>query len=150
MSVAAATFAASFVALYVAHQVGDHWVQTQTQAERKGLLGWEGRLACARHAAALTLTKLAVLLSVAWLCDLRLRPMAVAAALAVGAVSHYWADRRTTIAGLASRLGKRTFYQLGAPRPGRGDNPSLGTGAYALDQSWHVGWLLVEAALACW
>lgn len=24
-------------------------------------------------------------------------------------------------------------------------NPSLGTGAYALDQSWHVGWLFVSA-----
>ena len=35
--------------------------------------------------------------------------------------------------------------RLGAPRPGHDDNPSLGTGAYALDAAWHHGW---EAAAA--
>jgi hypothetical protein len=72
-----------------------------------------------------------------------------------------------------SRMGKHDFYRLGQPRkvravicsvpdseppagrmvelieePGRAaewDNPSLGTGAYALDQSWHWFWLFVAA-----
>jgi hypothetical protein len=33
---AAASFAAAFIALYVAHLVGDHWVQTDHQAAHKG------------------------------------------------------------------------------------------------------------------
>ena len=43
--------------------------------------------------------------------------------------------------------GKADFYRLGAPRDGRDDNPSLGTGAYALDQSWHYLWLFVAALI---
>jgi hypothetical protein len=62
-------------------------------------------------------------------------------------LTHYWADRRTTLAALATRVGKGEFYALGAPRPGREDNPTIGTGAYALDQAWHWVWLLVAALL---
>lgn len=63
------------------------------------------------------------------------------------AASHYWADRRTTLRALAAALGagKAAFFDIGAPRPGHDDNPTLGTGAYALDQSWHIGWLFVAA-----
>jgi hypothetical protein len=43
--------------------------------------------------------------------------------------------------------GKGEFYRLGAPRRGRDDNPTLGTGAYALDQAWHVGWLFISALI---
>jgi hypothetical protein len=42
--------------------------------------------------------------------------------------------------------GRESFARFGAPREGRDDNPVLGTGAYALDQSWHLGW----AAVAAW
>jgi hypothetical protein len=41
--------------------------------------------------------------------------------------------------------GKGEFWHLGAPRPGHDDNPCLGTGAYALDQSWHIAWLFISA-----
>jgi hypothetical protein len=44
-------------------------------------------------------------------------------------------------------VDKAEFYRLGAPREGREDNPSLGTGAYALDQSFHYLWLLIAAAI---
>lgn len=64
----------------------------------------------------------------------------------VSAVTHYVAARRRPLAALAARLGKARFWALGAPRPGHSDNPSLGTGAYVLDQSWHHGWLLIAAA----
>ncbi|MEE4546179.1 transcriptional regulator [Streptomyces sp. V4-01] len=141
----ASTFAAVFAALFVAHSIGDHWVQTHMQALAKGHPGWPGRLADARHVGTLTLTKLAVLLPVAVLLDLRLSAPAVALGLAVDAAAHWWADRRTTLAWLARLTGKSDFYRLGAPRTGRDDNPSLGTGAYALDQSFHHLWLLVAA-----
>ena len=146
----AALFAAVFAALYAAHTVGDHWVQTGGQAAGKGGTGAHtaaGRWACTRHVATLTATKLGFLVLAAAVLGLSLAPAAVAAGLAVDAGSHWWADRRHTLAALAARVGKADFYALGTPRPGRDDLPSLGTGAYALDQSWHVGWLFVAALI---
>ncbi|MEU9505421.1 DUF3307 domain-containing protein [Micromonospora sp. NPDC048170] len=144
----AAAFAAVFVALYVAHQVADHWVQTQHQADCKGQPGWAGRIACAAHVATYTLTAGLALVFLVAGTGLRLDPSAVAVGLAISAVSHYVADRRTPLKRIAAALGSARFYALGAPRPGHDDNPSLGTGAYALDQSWHIGWLFI-AALFC-
>lgn len=136
-----------FAALYAAHQVADHWVQTQHQADCKGRAGWAGRLACAAHVATYTLTAVVALAALAtatgWTPDLG----QTAAGLAVSALTHYLADRRTPLRKLAVLCGSARFYALGAPRPGRDDNPSLGTGAYALDQSWHVGWLFVAALI---
>ncbi|MFF7641513.1 DUF3307 domain-containing protein [Streptomyces canus] len=143
----AATFAAVFIALYVAHSVGDHWVQTSHQSAHKGRPGWAGRLADARHVATLTATKVVVLLPVAWLLDLRLSVLGTVLGLAVDALTHWWADRRSTLAWLARVTGKGEFYRLGAPRAGRDDNPHIGTGAYALDQSFHHLWLLVAALI---
>ncbi|MCX5288733.1 DUF3307 domain-containing protein [Streptomyces sp. NBC_00183] len=141
----AATFAAVFVALYVAHSVGDHWVQTSRQSAHKGRPGWVGRLADARHVATLTLTKVVVLLPVVWLLDLCPSVPGIVAGLGIDALTHWWADRRTTLAWLAKVTGKDEFYRLGTPRAGRDDNPHIGTGAYALDQSFHHLWLLVAA-----
>ncbi|KUN29083.1 hypothetical protein AQJ23_07970 [Streptomyces antibioticus] len=143
----ATVFAAVFAALHVAHSVGDHWVQTSCQSAHKGRPGWVGRLADARHVATLTLTKLAVLLPVAWLLNLHLTVPGILAGLGIDAVTHWWADRRTTLAWLAKVTGKGEFYRLGAPRVGHDDNPNIGTGAYALDQSFHHLWLLVAALI---
>ncbi|WP_329344091.1 DUF3307 domain-containing protein [Streptomyces sp. NBC_00663] len=141
----AAVFAAVFAALYVAHSVGDHWVQTSHQSLTKGRPGWVGRLADARHVATLTLTKVAVLLPVAWLLDLRLSVLGTVLGLGVDALTHWWADRRSTLARLAEVLGLGGFHRLGTPRAGHDDNPHIGTGAYALDQSFHHLWLLIAA-----
>jgi hypothetical protein len=65
----------------------------------------------------------------------------------VSAVTHYWADLGSTLARLAALVGKDEFYRFGTPRPGRDDNSTLGTGAYALDQAWHWLCLAVAAAL---
>ncbi|MGD3106270.1 transcriptional regulator [Streptomyces sp. YGL11-2] len=151
---AAATFAAAFAALYVAHSVGDHWVQTSHQSATKGLPGWIGRLADARHAATLTATKLAVLLPVAALLGLKLSALGLVAGMSVDALTHWWADRRSTLAWLAKATGKTEFYNLGTANhpahPVTADGKPaahLGTGAYALDQSFHHLWLLVAALL---
>ncbi|MFI0925129.1 transcriptional regulator [Streptomyces sp. NPDC021012] len=153
-AITAATFAAVFVALYVAHSVGDHWVQSSCQAATKGQPGWTGRFACGRHVLGLTLTKLVVLLPVALVLDLPLTVLGTILGLGLDAVSHYWADRRTTLKRLADRVGKAEFYSLGTPaHPGHPTTangeyaPTLGTGAYALDQSWHLLWLGVAALL---
>ena len=143
----AAAFAAAFAALLAAHSVGDHWVQTGRQAAVKGLPGWPGRAACAGHVITLTLTKCAALAAVALATGLHLATWQACAALAADAAAHYWADRRVPLARLAARAGKSGFYQLGVPRPGRDDLPTLGTGAYALDQSWHTAWLFTAALI---
>lgn len=147
MSAAAVTFAVVLPALLVAHNVADHWVQTNHQAATKGQRGHAGRAACATHVASYTAVT-AVVVGLVWLVfDLDVSPLGFVAGQVVSAVTHYWADRRFTLAWLAAVAGKTTFYVLGAPRSGRDDNPSLGTGAYALDQSWHWLWLFVAALL---
>lgn len=145
MTTDVAAFAAVFAALYAAHQVADHWVQTQHQAECKGKPGWTGRLACLAHVLTYTATAVVALAALCLVTELSLNLVATAIGLTISAVSHYIADRRTPLRWLAERIGSGRFYTLGAPRPGRDDNPSLGTGAYALDQSWHIGWLFVAA-----
>ncbi|UYB41706.1 DUF3307 domain-containing protein [Streptomyces sp. Je 1-4] len=150
----ASTFAAVFIALYVAHSVGDHWVQTSHQSATKGRPGWVGRLADARHVATLTATKLALLLPVAALLGLRLSVLGLVIGLGVDAVTHWWADRRSTLAWLAKVTGKTEFYGFGTaahpahPTTAEGKPAAhLGTGAYALDQSFHHLWLLIAAVL---
>jgi hypothetical protein len=147
MSTATGTLAVAFAALFAAHQVADHWIQTGHQAAAKGRRDWSGRLACARHISTLTATKLAALAAAFTVCALPVRPAWWIAALGVDAASHYWADRRFTLRALAERTGSGQFFDLGVPRDGRDDNPSLGTGAYALDQSFHVGWLFIAALI---
>jgi len=135
MNQAAAVLSTSFVALFAAHQVGDHWLQTPTQALTKGSAGWAARTACVRHVAVLLAVKSAALLAAFAVAGLPVRPAWWAAGLGLDAVSHYWADRCSTLRALAAAFGpgKAAFFDLGAPRPGHDDNPSLGTGAYALD-----------------
>ncbi|CAL9677800.1 hypothetical protein SUDANB105_08111 (plasmid) [Streptomyces sp. enrichment culture] len=150
----AAVFAAVFIALYVAHSVGDHWVQSSCQAAAKGQPGWPGRLACGRHVLGLTITKGLVLAPVVLLLHLPVTALGLTLGLGIDALSHYWADRRTPLKRLADRCGKAEFYSLGTPaHPGhpvtaKGEYaPTLGTGAYALDQSWHILWMFVAALL---
>lgn len=143
----AGPFAAVGFTLWVAHTVADHWVQRETEAADKGLPGWRGRLACASHVLWYTVTAGLVLAVTDVATGLHLDSWRVALGLAVSAVSHYIADRRTPLRILAGWAGHADFYRLGAPREGRDDNPSLGTGAYALDQSFHYLWLFVAALI---
>ncbi|GAA1011591.1 transcriptional regulator [Streptomyces thermogriseus] len=145
-------FAAVFVALYVAHSVGDHWVQTSAQSAAKGQPGWAGRLACGRHVLCLTITKGLALAPVVWVLDLPVTARGLVLGLGIDAAAHYWADRRTTLRRLAAWCRKSEFYSLGTPAhadhpvTARGKHaPTLGTGAYALDQSWHLLWLGVAS-----
>lgn len=150
-------FAAAGLALYVGHHVGDYWIQTDEQARHKGDAGVVGRLMCAMHCWSYVMTQ-AACLALAWpLLDLpKVSGWRLLAALAVSGVTHYLADRREhgLMVWLARRLpGKAAFLTLGKPRGlqveasvsgerlSRGvmiDAPSLTTGSWALDQSWHL------------
>jgi hypothetical protein len=140
-------FAASFAALYAGHFVADHIFQTDRQATTKGNGTLAGQLACLRHVGTLTLTLAGALAAVAASTGLRFSLAAVAVALAVNAVTHFAADLRKPLQVLMERVGKGALWHLGTPRAGKDDNPTLGTGAYVLDQSWHIGWLFISALI---
>ena len=139
-----------YALLSAADDVADHWGQTTRQAKNKGKAGREGQRACAAHVATLTATRAILLAAGAAAAGERIHPGRAAAGLALGAGLHYWADRRTTLRGLADRLswaGIDAFHQVGAPRAGHDDNRCLGTGAYALDRAFHHGCRVFEAML---
>jgi hypothetical protein len=142
------------VALEAGHELGDYWVQTDHQAANKGKEGAPGMVACAAHVATYTVTQAACVAAAALATGHKPKWGRVALGLAVSAVTHYAADRREY--GLmfkAARAipGKANFLKLGTPRPlevmtyrtdyptGNApiDAPTLGTGAWALDQAWH-------------
>jgi hypothetical protein len=136
MTSRAARFAAVFAGLYAAHQVADHWVQTDRQACTKGKPGWDGKLACAGHVASYTAVSSVTAVGLDRTLQLGLGWRGITAGQTISAVTHYWADRRAPLEQLADRCGKGDFYR-------RGEN--LGRGSYALDQSWHIGCLAVAA-----
>jgi hypothetical protein len=154
------------LALYAGHHVGDYWVQTDEQARHKGAAGALGALHCAAHVASYLGTQWVCLFVLELVTGAWVSPWGLVLGLAVSGVTHYLADRREH--GLMIRLarhipGLAAFLKLGAPRdlvtdasqPGahqpevgvRLDNPTLGTGAWALDQSWHIFWGVFVAAL---
>lgn len=184
-----ALFAASAVALYAAHHVGDYWVQTDHQAQHKGAAGSEGRWACLWHVLTYVATQWLFLTVLELVAGQQVPDGRAVIALLVSGVTHWMADRREhgALFWLARRIpGKARFLMLGAPRSdvrieiwddcptckgtgnsgeectsgkcwdcqagGKlphwvGDNPSLGTGAWALDQAWHIFWSVFVAAL---
>ena len=127
----AATFAAFLLVQLAAHQVGDHWIQTNHQAVTKGERSRAGTLACLRHVATYTAATAGAGALAWWLLALEISPAGFAAGQAISAITHYWADRRFTLEWMAARLGKSGYYANG--------------GAYQLDQSWHWLWLAVAA-----
>lgn len=152
-------FAATFAALFAAHSFGDHWVQTSCQAVEKALGNpmapgpvdkravRRGQLACLRHVATLTATKVLFVGAVFIVFHVKPNWWAVALGFGVDALSHYWADRRWTLQELARFCGKGEFYDQGTDLVDRAGEkrPHIGTGRYALDQSWHHLWLFVGA-----
>lgn len=135
-------FAATYAAMHAAHAVGDHWIQTGHQAANKGTEGLSGAMACARHVATYTAgTTGAVVALRALGAPIPVR--AVAAGQAVSAVSHFVMDRRPWGRAIMRAARKNEFAEFGEASPGKAEH--LGTGAYALDQSWHIGWIAVAA-----
>lgn len=168
------TAALVYVALFTAHGLGDHWVQRSCDALGKGAQNVRGQLHCAWHVTTYTLTTLTAVMLV-WALPLgaHITWAGIAAGQVFSAVTHYAIDRRWTLLRLANLAGKREFHDLGQPRPltvlahrkvlvdtASGpsheevapvevplDNPSLGTGAYSLDQTAHMAALFVSALL---
>lgn len=143
----AVTFAATLPTLLVAHNVADHWVQTSHQAVTKSSASWPGRAACASHVATYTAVTAGGVGLIWTVLGLPISTVGFVLGQLASAATHYWADRRSTLARFAELVGNGQFYRLGTPRTGKDDTPHLGTGAYALDQSWHWLWLFVAALI---
>jgi len=128
-------FGGVYATQFAAHQLADHWVQTQCQANSKGEKGWTGRLACARHVATYIAVAYVALHAMLHFAGADLPEWRILAGLAVSAVSHYIVDRRTPLLRMARAIGKDEEWL------------TRGGGAYAMDQSWHYAWLFVATLI---
>lgn len=139
-----------FAALYTGHSVGDHWIQTGYQSAHKHLRNRTGRWNCLKHVVTLTLTKLVLLSPVLALTHWP-APWWLCAGILLDASTHYWADRRYTLEGLAKRLNRIGLYHLGMDtvHSSSPEGSHVGTGKYVLDQAFHHLFLFVSAVLIC-
>lgn len=134
-------FATVFAALLVGHYLGDYFVQTDHQAQHKGLTGsrsFEGRHNCGLHVLTYTATLAAVLTAV--LAVEGVEPSVRVAvvvwwALLLNGLTHYVIDRRWTLEALARKMGKSGWIDA--------DREALPK----LDQAAHVVLLGVFALL---
>ncbi|MEV0237542.1 transcriptional regulator [Nonomuraea sp. NPDC050786] len=152
-------FAVYFAAWFAGHYFADHWVQNHRQAMTKGDPAAAGRSACMRHVLTLTATLAGFGLLAELATGIRPPWYAVLAGLAWNAVTHYWADRaafhpgkdgrKVTLERIADALRKTDFWNLGkgTVKADGSPAPTLGTGAYALDQSFHVAMVFLAALL---
>lgn len=144
MPAAALVFAVAWIALFTAHQLGDFWLQTDAMAAVKVQPGWRGRVVCAAHAGVHVLVGAALLAAAARVLDVPVSVHGAAAGLGLVGLTHFAADRRVLIRRLARVSGSGGFVEFGLED---GKATHLGTGAYALDQSWHLVWLFAGALL---
>lgn len=136
----AAVAACAFAALFAGHQLGDHPIQADVAAQHKGhptddqlaagVHPWTGWLACARHVATYTLTQALALALISLVAPLTLA--GAAAALTASASTHAVIDRRWIVRLMIQVKGCQDWRE--AP--------------YLIDQSLHIGVLLVAAVLA--
>ncbi|WP_335991694.1 DUF3307 domain-containing protein [Glycomyces sp. MUSA5-2] len=134
----AIAFGAVAPTLYAAHAVGDHWVQSHTSACAKGTAGAAGHRACLTHVLTYLATCLVAVLAVTAALGIldTLTATGVVVGLVVNGLTHYVVDRRKPLVFLARLTGHGGWIDSGDPEA-----------AYKLDQSWHLGWLLVSAVL---
>ena len=128
--------AATTPAWLAGHHVGDYWVQTPTQATRKGDPGLPGWLAAGRHAGTYTLATAATVSLTWWLLALPITLTGFLAGQAASGLTHLVIDRRWTLRWLVAHLhpGKLGFYDHGG-------------GAPHLDQAAHMVCLAAAALL---
>lgn len=147
-------FAAILGALWAAHDLADHVVQTDHQAATKAH-DWRGM---AGHVGSYTATQ-AVALGALRAAGVRLRPRSALAGLAVSAASHAFLDRRWPVVALLERTGSARFAHpvvrteadvrevLGARPQADGRGPLPLHGPYLADQALHHVCVALAAAV---
>lgn len=134
------TFGIVALTMLLTHPVADYFVQTDHQAQHKGLTGarsWEGRLNAAAHAMSYTSTQTIAVVLMLGMCDFTGSYGGVLVALAANGVTHYVIDRRWTLEWFARRVLRKDGWidadPLALPH---------------LDQAAHLGLFIPVAALA--
>lgn len=131
-------FGTVFGMLLAAHFFADFYVQTDYQAQRKGLRGKhanEGRWNCFKHAASYTAVQAATLPLALSLDGVAVDYPVTLVFLALNGVTHYVIDRRWTLEAFARALGKGEWI----------DNDK--TALMHLDQAAHITILGIVAVL---
>ena len=138
MTTTAVAFAAVAATLHAAHQLGDHIVQTDTDANGKATPGGWRHLAT--HVATYHLTALTLLAITAAVLHLPLTATGLAVGLGFFAATHALLDRRWPVRWLLEHTGSAAFAERTTPI----------CGMYLADQALHYGCLWATALLiAC-
>jgi hypothetical protein len=128
-------FAVALVVFNVAHQLGDHVLQTDHQAASKADPGWVGVRAMAGHLFTYHLAAGALLVGTFAVLGLPLTVTGLAAGLAVSALTHGLLDRRWPVRAMLRAVRASKFAAATSPV----------CGMYQADQAWHRLALLVSA-----
>jgi hypothetical protein len=140
MSTSAVVFAVAMATLVAAHQLADHIVQTDTDANAKAAPGWNGWRHLLIHVGTYHATALAMLVSTAVALDVPLTVTGMLAGLGFSAVTHAILDRRWPVRWILRHTGSAAFADLKTPL----------CGMYLADQALHYGCLWGAALLiAC-
>ena len=128
-------FVVALTVLNVAHQLGDHVLQTDAQAAGKTGPGWAGLRAMAGHLVSYHLAAAVLLIGTFSLLGLPLSVTGLAAALTVSALTHGLLDRRWLVRAMLRAVGAAGFAEAQSPV----------CGMYQADQAWHQLALLASA-----
>jgi hypothetical protein len=137
VDLAPVVFAVSLLTLLVAHQVGDHVLQTDYQAATKSSRGRAAAAAMLGHLAGYHLGALVLLVGTGTALGLPLTVPGVAAGLAFSAGTHALLDLRWPVRAVLRAAGAAKFAEATAPV----------CGMYAADQALHTLCLLIAALL---
>lgn len=130
-------FATVLPALLVAHNVGDHIVQTDDQAAHKATRGVGGWRAMAGHVGGYTATSAAALAATSAVTGVRPSWRATALGLAFSAATHALIDRRWPVTAVLRATRSPRFAEMTGPLHG----------PYLADQALHHGCLLIAALI---
>jgi Protein of unknown function (DUF3307) len=130
-------FAVALVILLVAHQIGDHVVQSDRQAAGKAGAGADAVWAMVGHLAGYHAVAAVLLVGAFAVLGLPLTVAGTVAGLGFSVLTHAVLDRRTPVRSLLRALGAPRFAETTTPV----------CGVYAADQALHQLALLVSALL---
>ncbi|HET6503798.1 MAG TPA: hypothetical protein VFG87_23865 [Amycolatopsis sp.] len=135
---ALALFGALHAAWSDVHPFCDQIVQGD-EAAKKGEPGWTGRKACAKHVSTYTTVQTIAALGVTRALGYRLPVRALAAGMAVNAVTHYVIDRRAPFIRAMRAIGKGGYldHATAQRREGVVDTSGPGTALMEMDQAAH-------------
>jgi hypothetical protein len=137
MSTSALVFAVDLGTLVAAHQLADHIVQSDKDANAKAAPGWNGWRHLLMHVGTYHLTALLMLSVTAAVLGMPLSAIGLIFGLGFSAITHSILDRRWPVRWILDHTGSGAFADRQTPI----------CGMYLADQALHYGCLWVAALL---